>query len=676
MQKIIQFAAMLILNLAAASVLAAGLLPTPVLTNVQVQSSVATDPVGGYKYAYSIKNAVQNTGKIYNIKIDITTSFPARLQVPGYGLSLSIGGNRYDFDTQLAEVRTYPVWGGLLPALVPVGTNTPLDWDSGIGVDGMVAFGSGDNTLIMPGTSLGGFELQSPGLPMIRDIQIVPWWVMEVEDHDTVTQTDKEDAGQIEQDIVYKTVTLGPSGFGENPGSFEHWNQLRDDLARAVALGWFPDAAFAAEVSAELASAREALDLHDFYLVHQRLQLLIDTLSNAEPGKMTEEAYALVYYNAQAINQATDRNPTEPTLVLSPASAAYALGGSHTQNVTVLDLGNGKAPLAKMRVNFRVDGGPQAGTVNIDSVTDANGNASATYVGTQQGIDKLVVKVMFCGGECSKEAGVAVRWIGGADLIVPFFTPPMLITEAGKPFFLSEGTKNIGNVASPASITRYYIFPNQTTDLSAAQLIGERQVPALQPGERSQLLNQVFTVPANIPPGSHFFAACADVDNAVVELDETNNCTYNPLKNYVNAAIALPPPSNRAPLCTAAQAVISYGQKKERKTATIAVAGVTDPDGDSVSIKITAVSGGASSKETHKKQALPTGIGSSAIQVATSGDDDDGGAYTLTFTASDGKGGACSGQVIATLGKTHTDDDEKDDERTHGDEKSHDKKSS
>lgn len=676
MQKIIQFAVMLMLNLAGAGVFAAGLIPTPTLTNVQVQSNVAADPTGGYRYTYKVTNPAQNTGEIYNIKIDITTPFPARMQAPGNGLSLSIGGNRYDFDAQLAEVRTYPVWGTFLPALVPVGTNAPLDWGSGIGADGVISFGSGDNTLILPGTSLGGFELQSAGLPMLRDIQIVPWWVMEVVDHDTVTQTDKEDAGQIEQDIVYKTVTLGPSGFGENPGSFEHWNQLRDDLARAVALGWFPDAAFATEVSAELASAREALDLHDFYLVHQRLQLLIDTLSNAAPGKMTAEAYALVYYNAQAINQGTDRNPTEPTLVLSPASAAYALGGSHTQNVTVLDLGNGKAPLANMRVNFRVDDGPQAGVVNIDSVTDANGNASATYVGTQQGIDKLVVTVMFCGGECSKEAGVAVRWVGGADLIVPFFTPPMLITEAGKPFFLSEGTKNIGNVASPASITRYYIFPNQTTDLNAAQLIGERQVPALQPGERSQLLNQVFTVPANIPPGSHFFAACADVDNAVVELDETNNCTYNPLKNYVNAAITLPPPSNRPPLCTSAQAAISYGQKKEHKTATITVAGVTDPDGDSVSIKITAVSGSASSKETHKKQVLPTGIGSSAIQVSASGDDDDGGAYTLTFTASDGKGGDCSGQVIATLGKTHTDDDEKDDERAHDDEKSHDKKSS
>ena len=37
-------------------------------------------------------------------------------------------------------------------------------------------------------------------------------------------------------------------------------------------------------------------------------------------------------------------------------------------------------------------------------------------------------------------------WSGGADLTVPFFSPPLLITTGGRPFFLNEETQNIGNI--------------------------------------------------------------------------------------------------------------------------------------------------------------------------------------------------------------------------------------
>ena len=684
MQILIRFAVMVMLSWLGAQAFAAGLMPTPRLSKVLIQSTVLPDPTGGYRYTYALTNPAQNTGEIYNVEIDIATTFPARMQTPSNGLSLSIGGDRYNFDSELAEVRTYPVWGPFLPALVPVGTTVPPGWNSGLSVAGTVAFFSaGRAERLKPGASMGGLELQSPGLPMIRDVQIVPWWIMIVADHDAVTQTEKEDAGQVEQDIIYKTVTLGPSGFGDNPGRFEHWNQLRDDLVRAIALGWFPETSFAADVTAQLSSARQALDQHDFYLVHQRLQALIDTLSAASPGKMTEEGYALIYYNVQAINQATSSNPIEPSVQINPTSTAYSLGSRHTQRATVLDLGNGSRPLPNMRVNFKVLAGPHVGMVDIDGVTDANGNVSVAYAGSKEGIDKLVVTVFYCGGECSKEVAALVRWLGGADLIVPFFIPPVLNTAAGKQILLSEGTKNIGNVAAPASITRYYLFPNESIDLNAAQFIGERNVPALQPGEMSKAINQAFIVPNSIPQGRHFLAACADADNAVVERNESNNCTYNPLNNYVNISIPLPSSSNQAPVCTAAKAAITYDKKGEHQIAKITVTGVTDPDGDVVSLKITAISVVAQSEGGYKKPTQLTGMGTSEVLVGV-GEDEHATTYTLSFVAADNKGGDCHAEVVVQLGRTDKDDDEKgDDEDAHkkdshdkGEEKQGDKKSS
>jgi hypothetical protein len=86
---------------------------------------------------------------------------------------------------------------------------------------------------------------------------------------------------------------------------------------------------------------------------------------------------------------------------------------------------------------------------------------------------------------------------------------------------IDETTVNIGTATAPASRTRYYLSTNQILDSSAAML-GERDVPSLQPNEVSASTRD-FTIPT-LAPGVYWIIACADGAVQVAELDETNNC--------------------------------------------------------------------------------------------------------------------------------------------------------
>jgi len=626
--------------------LAVGLLPVPVLKDVQIRAEVRLDATRGwYYYAYVVSNPAQNTGQITRIEIDIQNPYGNRLSTDG--LTISMGGNPYSYQGEYEEMKANPYWGRHLPLFVPVGLKVPPRWHGGLKVTGVVKMypAGGHDVAIKPGSSLSGFELTSYGLPAIRDVWFKPEWVFMVADHDAVTQADKEAAGQIEQNIKYQTVTLGPSGVDR--GSFAHWNLLRDDLARAIQLGWFPDAALANALTAQLADARAALDARDLYLTHQRLDVLFATISASTPAQRTNEGYGLMYFNVKAIIESTNYNTEEPKVTLSPRAAGYSLGETHTVTATVVDLANGNRPMAGLRTHFYVDSGPHQGLFGTDTRTDDNGVASASYTGTREGIDNLVARIDYC-GECSLETTDTVSWVGGPDLTVPFFSPPALITGGGRNFFLSDETENIGSTAAAPSVTRYYIFPNQNNDPNAALPIGERAVPALQPGESSAVRNQVFTMPANIPVGTHYLVACADAGKSVAELDEANNCSFNTLERRTSVIHLMEPPSNQPPVCGQAKPSVALLWPPNHKLETVAILNVTDPDNDPVSIKITAITQDEPVNGLGDGDTAPDGfgVGSGQAQLrAERSGTGNGRVYATSFMADDGKGGTCTGQV-------------------------------
>jgi hypothetical protein len=524
----------------AANADAVGLMPTPVLNNAQISSDVSFDQGSGkYSYAYTVTNPAGNTGEIWDFTIDISFAAENGMRNQTYGLTIPLGSNQVDFSVVLDKLvslnatRTIPTslqaW-----TIVPFGQVVPPGWNGGLGLDSVAHFASGDNAPnIVPGASLGGFQLISYGVPTIRNVQIMPLWMHIVDDHDTVTDADRIAAGKIEQNIIFHTVSLGPSGVAY--GSFAHWNQLRDDLVRAKLLGWITDPTLANTLSSQLAAARQALDAKDFYTAKTLLQPMLTTISQSAPAQRTSEGYALVYLNVQALINNTPNNQIEPKVSLTPKSSLLSIGGKQKLTVTLIDLANGSKPLAGIPIRFKVGSGPNAGAVLGNTQTDLQGIATIAYSSTRTGTDNIIATALFYGGEVTYDDKGSVIWSGGPDLVIPLFSPPLLITKGGNKFYMSEETQNIGNVKAPASVTRYYISAAPiigATTAQAAQVIGERTIPALQPGKSDSINQKVFHIPGNLLSGTYYLAACADAGNVVVELNENNNCSFSQIEGH------------------------------------------------------------------------------------------------------------------------------------------------
>ena len=522
--------------LLAAQAHAVGLMPTPVLSNARISADAAFDPATGkYIYSYTVFNPASNTGEIYDIKIDVSAD------VSNNGMANNTGGltiqrrlRRVDFATELfkrvdTNNRLSEPWPLQVQTIVPFGQNVPSGWFGGLGIDSVASFTSSDDTPnIVPGTSLGGFQLLSYGIPTIRDVQLIPFWVHVVDDHDAVSEADRLSAGQIERDIIFKTVSLGPSGV--NYGSFGHWNQLRDDLTRAIQLGWIIDPTLASNLTKQLATARQTLDAKDFYTAKILLQPMLDMISRSVSTQRTSEGYALVYLNVQSLINNTPNNAIEPKISLTPKNSILSIGGNQNLLVSLIDLANGSKPIGGIPIRFTVGSGSNAGTVLGDVQTDQQGHATIAYTSAQTGTDSIIAQARFYGGEVTYDDKAIAIWSGGPDLVVPFFSPPLLITKGGKKFYMSEETQNIGNVIAQPSVTRYYIAAAPILDVTTAQVVGERTIPSLQPGKSDSINQRVFHIPQNLLTGTYYLAACADANNTVVELNESNNCSFSKIE--------------------------------------------------------------------------------------------------------------------------------------------------
>lgn len=512
---------------------AVGLMPTPVLYNAKISSDISFDQAyRRYNYTYAVTNPAGNTGEIWHFTIDVSHAGENGMKNQTYGLTIPFG-RTVDFSSMLSDLvsmnNARPIPTALqAAAIVPFGQIVSQGWVGALGLDSYAHFISGDNAPnIVPGTSLGGFQMISYGVPTIRKAQIIPLWMHIVDDHDAVPDADRIEAGKIEQNIIFNTLTLGPSGVSY--GSYAHWNQLRDDLAQAIQLGWISDNNLARNLTTQLAYARQALDAHDLYTTKVRLPALLDTINNSTPTQRTSEGYGLVALNVQSLIDNTGDNQIEPKITLSPKTADLSIGRQQTLSVTLIDLANGSRPLADIQVRFRVDSGPNAGDLGM-VITDAHGKAAITYTGLQVGADKVIASARFYGGEVTYDDAGVVLWAGGPDLVVPLFSPPLLVTKGGRKFYMSEETQNIGNVMARPSVTRYYISATPMLDITTAQVIGERTIPALQPGKSDSINHRVFHIPGNLLAGTYYLAACSDANNVIVEMNETNNCSFSKLE--------------------------------------------------------------------------------------------------------------------------------------------------
>jgi CARDB len=636
----------------AANAHAVGLLPTPVLNDVRISSDVIADPLNGYTYSYAISNPAGNTGEITNIRLDVTAGQSGNGMVGNtFGLTIPLGPNQFDFGFLVQRLQalnaSISTPGFLQQAtIVPFGQNVPPGWNGGLGMGGFASFSvKGGAPGILPGASLTGFQLRSFGVPTIRTVHIIPFWMHVVDDHDAVTEADMQAAGQLEQSIVFQTVTLGPSGVSY--ASFAHWDQLRDDLAKAIQLGWIIDNVLANTLTNQLAFAREALDARDFFTAKTRLEALLDTIDQSGPGQTTREGFLLVSLNAHSLFDNARDNEIEPKITLSPKTASLSVGGQQNFTATLIDLANGSRPIPDIPIRFRVDSGPNAGNLDDTQTTDAQGDAKVSYLGTQPGTDRVIASAEFFGGEVSFDDTGLVVWSGGTDLVVPLFIPPLLMTAGGRTFFVTEETQNIGNIAAQQSVTRYFIFPDQFFDTATARPVGERTIPALQPGQSSSINQQPLTIPSDLPEGTYFLAACADADRAVSELDENNNCSFISVQGRQSFVVPMDTP-NRPLICNGAIPSVATLWPPDHKLQSVLVLGLASPTGSPISVVITRITQDEPMNGLGDGDTSPDGFGigtSSAMLRAERSGIANGRVYTVSFFASDSTGSSCSGNV-------------------------------
>lgn len=555
-----------------------GLLPVPTLDGVEVQIQALFDiGTGFYSYSYTVTNPAGNTGRIRSIRVDIARQPNNTRFIDSTGLTITIGAQSLSFD----ELRA--IFAPINPRpVVPVGTQVPGGWDSGLGANGFAAFSSGDpltvgSDMIVPGQTKSGFALISPGVPTIRQIEFIPHWVFLVESEDTVTPEEARQARAVKESLRFRTMTLGPSAV--QPGAYEHWDQLRNDLNQAIQLGWIPDATLATTLVNQLAEARQALDAIDGTLAKTRLQTLLQTVTQSAPAQRRPEVHDLIVLNTQRLIEGTPDTPIpfEPKVTVAPLEPTLPIGAQYTLTATVVNLGDPtNPPIADFPLAFQVVDGPHVGT-EFSGVTDAQGKLSFSYTGSQLGGDKVSVLQV---GEVLEEVGSAqVTWAGGPDLVIQLFIPPVIQGMAGQSIPVTEITDNTGNAPAGPSVTRYFLSANPVPDPTVDQPLGERVVPSLNAGQSSQSGSVTLRLPDNLPAGTYRLGACADADGTVAELNEQNNCR----PTQVVVALKLQASSDTIPPTTTATASPGPNAAGWNNTdVTVTLTATDNPDGSGV----------------------------------------------------------------------------------------------
>lgn len=628
---------------AAALAVSDGALPIPALGDVQVAATASFDATTEiYRYAFAVANPPSSTGNINYFYLDITSTGPA-IGDPDALTVAYVRNQALTFRQLLNDAPDNQV------NVVPVGIQVPPGWYGDLYARGAAAFISlpvGDGgQKILPGQSQGGFVLQSFGSPTLREIAIIPVWAYVTISGDA-TQEEEQRAVEIEESIQVHLLSLGPSA--AFPGSVVQWNQLRDDLQRAIGLGWVSDATLGQTLTTQLADARAARDAFDGTLAKARLQVLFNTISASTAAQRRPELNDLVALNTQSLIANTQDTPIpfEPKVSLDPLDISLPLGATYALTANAINIANQDQPIPGFPLRFEVTAGPNAPDI-VNRQTDADGTALYSYQGLRVGTDTIVVREE---GEVPVVLGtVHVTWTGAPDLVVPVFSPPIIESQGGNTVIVQDITGNIGTLPSPATVTRYFISPTPPVDIRTAAVLGERTVPALQPQELSDGPLLTFTLPNGLARGTYYLAACADDELEVVELDETNNCSFNSVEGFASVIVPiLPAGGNQPPDCSRAVPAPPLLWPPNHKLKTIAVSGVTDPDHDPITLRVTAITQDEPVNGLGDGDTSPDGFGvgtSSARVRAERSGTANGRVYRISFTAEDGKGGSCTRAV-------------------------------
>ncbi|MEW5745385.1 MAG: hypothetical protein AB1805_08120 [Nitrospirota bacterium] len=646
------FTVLVIVILFAVEFVDAQIAPPSPLDNVKIQARATLDDTGKYNYYYTVSNPQENTLSISEIALDVEVS-PGGVK-PSELYSLPMGYKKPSFSQLvLAEQRGYRV--------VPFAALSVSGWDSygltfehkkGVSLLGSRVAASWARWResvppIMPGQTLGEFQLISYGLPGIRNMVAKPdVFKLNLPDDWTEQEDDTseimDEKWRKQESLGYVIKTIGPTAL---PAAFlpvEFNRLIQGYVEEAALLGWLRDAVLAQKVRELLAQSDHALREERYVDAQTILQQLITLVHEGTHEQRTDEAAALLYYNMQYLyDRIVDYIPTAIE-ILTPRTIERTLNEIHKTEVRVMD---GIQPDSNYPLHAMVVAGPHQGLEWYGS-SDDQGKWSFSYKGERIGTDKIIFVSMlaynadyYWSGE-GESAPIYVTWKGGPDLMLRTFFPPLIKIPFGRPTIpLEETTINIGTVAVPPSKTRYYLSKDQQLDMND-MVIGERLAPELAVEQFSEHKEEV-PVPQDLEPGLYWLFGCTDAAKEIAELNEENNCRTLVVQmfGFVEST------GNNPPDCSRAKPSPASLWPPDHKFRAVSINGITDPDNDLVSITISSVHqdepvNGLGDGDTGPDGALQP----LQIRSERSGKGN-GRIYRIGFTASDRRGGECSGVV-------------------------------
>jgi hypothetical protein len=504
--------------------------------------------------------------------------------------------------------------------------------------------------LLNPGNISEELESISYGLPGIRKVVFKPDW----SELDLPDEFLWGEDNTLEENIVAKHnleslgclgTTIGPTA----PPSYNslQFNQMMQNyVAQSVTLGWLKDNALTMQLNNYLTQVAAALNENRLMDAQSTVTQFMNAVKNSTLSQRTDEAYALLYFNAKYFFQQIQAEL--PVIVeISPSKGEHFLNEEHSTQVKITQ---GNLPIEGYCLPpAKVISGPNTGLV-WRGCTDTDGKWSFSYKSEVLGTDIIIFAIelaeavssdaiLWQPSKISQSAPITVIWKGGPDLMLDKFFPPMIKIPFAKPAIpLEESTINVGNSPVPASVTRYYITKNKQMSPDDI-VIGERQVPALGVKKISEYKADI-PVPSNLEEGLYYIYGCADADKQIIELSETNNCRTLTVQVYFPVQS-----TNRPPDCSQAKADPDILWPPNHKYQNINIAGVADPDGDPVTINVDYI------KQDETVNGLGDGdtspdavINPLQVRSERSGNGN-GRVYQIGFSAQDGKGGKCESVV-------------------------------
>jgi len=335
----------------------------------------------------------------------------------------------------------------------------------------------------------------------------------------------------------------------------------------------------------------------------------------------TSGAGAVVGYTAPTANDAVD-GPV--AVICSPASGATLSLGAHVVTCTATD-GHGNVASSSFTITVRDTTAP-AVTVPANITASAANASGATVSYSASASDNVDGSVA---ATCSPASG--------STFALGTTTVTCMATDKAGNVGSSSFTVTVNDTTPPVLTLPANINVQATSDNGAAVSYAASATDAVD-----------GTVAVNCAPAPGSIFAVGTTTVSCTARDRAGNTALGGF----TVTVAAPSSTNHAPVCSAAAPSVGVLAPPNHQWVPIAINGVTDGDGDRVAITVTGIFQDEPVNGLGDGDTAPdgAGVGTATAQVrAERAGNGNGRVYHITFSAADGHGGSCGGEVIVRV---------------------------